>query len=66
MANVDNLIAGLKILQTYKLDMEAHSTHRTGRVMETQEVEFIDITEEDKAKLIELGWWTNDHYLWGY
>ncbi|MDU8350802.1 hypothetical protein RYA05_02720 [Pseudomonas syringae pv. actinidiae] len=66
MANVDNLIAGLKILQAYKPDMEANSTHRTRRVMEAQEVEFANITPDDKARLLALGWWTNDHYLWGY
>ena len=66
MGNVDNLIAGLKILQTYKPEMETYSTHRTRRVLETQHEEFADITSEDKARLLELGWWTNDYYLWGY
>jgi hypothetical protein len=36
------------------------------RVMDIQDEAFIDINAEDKAALLNLGWWTNDYYLWRF
>jgi hypothetical protein len=62
----DNLIAGLQILKIYKLDMSIHSSHRSGRCVETQEEEFSGLSKEDRERLFELGWWTNEKLIWAF
>ena len=64
MSVVDELIAGLEILKGYKPSMEIYSCGHSGRTLETQEVEFGDISPADRARLIDLGWATNDALIW--
>jgi hypothetical protein len=63
---VDTLIAGLEILKAYKANMSVYSSHRSGRCIETQEEQFANLTGEDRTRLLELGWWTNDALVWGF
>lgn len=64
MHAVDSLIAGLEILKRYKPDMDVYPCGRASRTLETQEVEFGKIDPVDRARLLELGWETNDALLW--
>ena len=60
MQQVDSLIFGLEILKAYKPSLGFYSSRRARRTLEVQEVEFTNITDADRARLTELGWWTND------
>lgn len=64
MAQVDNLIAGLQILKAYKPSMSVYSSHRSGRCVETQEEVFANLSGDDRERLLELGWWTNEALVW--
>lgn len=63
---VDRLTEGLGILRKYTPDMSVYSTHRTRRVLEVQEEAFREISDADRRRLEELGWWTNGIYVWGF
>lgn len=64
MHEVDKLIEGLQILKKYKPTMMPYATHRVRKTLETQEAEFADISPEDRARLLELGWLTNGALMW--
>lgn len=64
MQEVDSLIFGLEILKAYKPSLSLCSSHRARRTLEVQEVEFTNITDADRDRLTELGWWTNGTLLW--
>lgn len=64
MHEVDNLIAGLEILKKYKPAMSIYACGRARRTLETQEEEFGNLSPADKARLLELGWETNDAFVW--
>ena len=66
MHEVDKLIAGLEILKKYKPTMSVYGVTRARDNVELQEEEFGDITEEDKARLAQLSWKTNGHYVWTF
>lgn len=53
MTDIEKLITGLKILGKYKSDAIFYSS---SSILMTQEVEFENITDEDKKKLEEYGW----------
>lgn len=64
MHEVDELIAGLQILKKYKPAMGTYASGRARRTLETQEEEFSDLTPDDRSRLLELGWETNDAFVW--
>lgn len=64
MHEVDALIEGLEILKKYKPTMNTYSSTRVNQTLETQEEEFDVISKEDRSRLIELGWNTNNALIW--
>lgn len=66
MHNVDRLISGLRVLQSYKPTMDVYPSHRSGRAIQTQEIEFESVSDADRARLLELGWWSNGALVWEF
>ncbi|AVX93351.1 hypothetical protein [Pseudomonas psychrophila] len=64
MNEVDCLIAGLEILKKYKPAMSVYASSRARLTLETQENEFGDLAPADRARLLELGWETNECFVW--
>jgi hypothetical protein len=64
MLEVDELIAGLQILKKYKPAMGIYASGRARRTLESQEEEFSNVTPEDRTRLLDLGWETNDAFIW--
>ena len=64
MSEVQRLVAGLHILAEYQPAMGIAPCTRVGRTLQAQEEEFGSITDEDRARLVELGWHAAGTYLW--
>jgi hypothetical protein len=66
MHKVDRLISGLRVLQAYKPTMDIDASYRSGRAIQCQEAEFEAVSDADRFRLLELGWWTNGELVWGF
>jgi len=62
----DRLIEGLEILKRYKPSMSLYSSGRVKRTLEIQETEFLEVTDSDRSRLLDLGWETQAPYLWRF
>lgn len=62
--NVNQLICGLNILKKYQPELVTYPCNRANKTLEVQEAEFINISSEDRAVLLDLGWETNGSLLW--
>jgi len=65
MNEIGRIIEGLEILKKYKQDATPYSSTNIRKVLELQESEFENIGEQDKKRLIELGW-QNDNLTWRF
>ena len=65
MKTVDRLIKGLQILKRYEPNLSPYASHRARRNMEIQEESFAEVSEEDQAKLRELGW-EGSGFIWRF
>lgn len=63
---IDRLVAGLLILKTYAPDVTPDPCIRKGLSIMLQDERFDSISEQDRTRLLELGWLTNDALVWSF
>lgn len=63
---IDRLVAGLLILKAYAPNAEPYSSTKSRRSLVLQEEGFDVISEPDRERLIQLGWWTNGYLVWSF
>ena len=61
---IDQICNGLRILEKYCPNASVMGNTAVRAAIELQEMEFKDITEEDRNFLFSMSWKTNGHYLW--
>jgi hypothetical protein len=63
---IDRLVAGLLILKAYAPDVTPDPCTRKGLSIMLQDERFDSISEQDRTRLAELGWLTNDALVWSF
>ena len=61
---IDQICKGLRILEKYCPNASVMGNTAIRAAIELQEMEFKNITEEDRNFLLSIGWKTNGFYLW--
>ncbi len=62
---IDRMIGGLEILRKYKPNAVIVGKSTTTCLLETQELEYVDISADDKDQLFKLGWrLRHNDYFW--
>ncbi|MFC4861219.1 hypothetical protein ACS8MQ_08775 [Pseudomonas sp. MAHUQ-62] len=65
-SNITRIIKGLEILQKYKKDAAIYGKPNATWLLESQEKEYLEISEDDKKTLNAYGWRQRQKtpYLW--
>jgi|GEM_PF-2091409 len=66
LSDIQRITLGLEILAKYKPLADIWGKPNSTWFLETQEVEYIDITDEDRAELYHYGWRSRalSPYMW--
>lgn len=65
ITEIDRIIGGLEILKKYKPDASIYGKSNATSLLETQELEYENMSASDKEQLHQLGWrLKHNGYLW--
>lgn len=66
LSELERIVESMKIFKKYHPDPLVSPVVAASKEIQVQEVEFENISEEDRNYLLSVGWKTNGFFLWTY